>query len=116
MILSLPSKQNTDESHTKLNLLKLETRRKLHLVQTAHWMAQKKENLDTRKLPTRAHAEGRKIITMNTPRQDLYAKSFRYKAANYWNCLPTCIHMLTQTEKDKHLLKKHVLTWISLNP
>lgn len=61
---------------------------------------------DHRRLKTRAHAEGRKIITQEIPRREVYHKSFRYKAASYWNDLPTVIHELKQTVKDKLVLKK----------
>lgn len=93
--------------------MKLQTRRKLHLVQIAHWMAHEPTLIDHRKLTTRAHAEGRKCIRQETPRREVYSKSFLYKAAKYWNELPTAIHRLKQTDKDKQTLKKLTLEIIN---
>lgn len=112
VLLNLPSRQNTDEAHIKLNLLKLRDRIKLHLIQLAHWMTSKKEFLNSRRLNTRAHVEGRKIITQDTPRRELYCNSFRYKTAKYWNSLPTSIHVLKHSDKDKKTLKKLALEQI----
>lgn len=66
VLLQLPCRQNTDEAHSKLNLMKLKSRRKLHMIQIAHWMAHQNKYWDLRILKTRAHAEGRKSITQNT--------------------------------------------------
>lgn len=68
VIYNLPSTHNTDQLHEKLKLLKLEDRRKLHLNQLAHWMAQQDRFIDERALPTRAHVEGRKMLELERPK------------------------------------------------
>lgn len=92
--------------------MKLHVRRKLHLIQLAHWMAHQNEYLDHRKLTTRAHAEGRRMISQEAPRKEVYCKSFRYMAAKYWNDLPTHIHELSLIDKDEQVLKKRTLELI----
>lgn len=106
VIFYLSSRHNTDELDNMLNLLKLETRITLHLIQIAHWMSQQSMYVDQRLLPTRADATGRKMINLEVLRREIYRKLFRYNSAKYWNNLPTCIHELTLTDRDKALLKK----------
>lgn len=96
IIQRLPTRQNTDEEHNKLHLLKLDQRRKLHILQHANWTAHNGNFSDNRRLPTRAHDPDRKMMIVIKPDKTKFQKSFLFMVTHYWNQLSTVIHKIEQ--------------------
>ena len=71
--------------HVKSNLLPLNDRRNVHILQCMFQRAQKSRYVDNRNLLTRAH--GKKLLLVNMPRTEKYKKSVAYKGAIAWNNL-----------------------------
>lgn len=64
--------------------------------------------LINRMLPTRAHNALRRNLKVEKSNKSCYQKSFPYKAAKYWNSMPTAVHCITDKEKLKFELKKRL--------
>lgn len=109
IVLKLPSRSNTDHAHQKLNIMRLNTRRKLHITQLAQWLAGHDRYRDKRCLSTRSHAEGRRNIKIMKPNKNVFQKSFIYKAAENWNSLSREAHLLKADESNRDKLKMLIL-------
>lgn len=111
IIFRIHARENTTLAEKKINLMPLEQRRLLHVMQIARWIKEKGVFVDKRRLPTRAHAPNRHMLTVQRPRVTLYQRSFIQKACIAWNKLPTDLH----TEKDPEVYKKRVKELICSN-
>lgn len=109
IIYRLSARENTDQYHNKMNISKLDIRRKLHMVQLASWLANQEQFRDTRSLPTRSHADCRKNIKLHQVNKSQYRNSLFYQASTWWNELPTEIHCIKDRDKQKLEIKKYVL-------
>lgn len=104
VIYKLGNRENTDSNHDKMGIMKLESRRKLHTIQLASWLATQEQYRDLSTLSTRAHSVGRRNLKLERINKSQYQKSFLHQAGILWNDLPTEIHCI----KDQEKLKKEI--------
>ena len=91
--------------HVKSNLLPLNDRRNVHILQCMFQRAQKSRYLDNRNLLTRAH--GKKLLLVNMPRTEKSKKSVAYKGAIAWNNLSLKAQTAESYEAFKLKCKKN---------
>lgn len=103
-VYNMRPRENTDQAEKKLNLLKPEKRRQLHVLQLAKWMADSGAHSDNRTLSTRSHAPGRRALTVPHPRKSLFLHSFYYQACKTWNDLPIELH-----REENNLVFKNIV-------
>lgn len=117
VICGLPPRADTSQAEVKMNILPLQKRRLLHIMQIGRWIAELEQFNDKRALATRAHAEGRKNLAVQKPNKSLYLRSFFYKACKGWNSLPTGMHIRLDKDSnnDKHKFKRKILELINQN-
>lgn len=98
-----------------LNIMELSTRRKLHLLQHARWLAGTGKYTDNRKLTTRAHLGNRRDQTIQVPKSSLYQNSFLYKSLNSWNSLAESFHDLKEEKAFKVMVKAELCSVEDVN-
>lgn len=108
VIYKMERRTTTDQAHNDMEMLKLQERRCLHLLQIAKWMAENPNNRDTRNLSTRAHATGRKNIRMCKPNSQRYLQSYHYKASGLRNSLLTVAHNIRESDKFKKIVTEYI--------
>lgn len=82
-IAGLPRMSSVQGELTKYKLSMLEKRRKLHLAQTAPWMAGKVKYIDQTIGNTRSHAEGRVKLKVIHPRKNKVKRSLCTRQRTY---------------------------------
>lgn len=115
IISQLPRISNTEDEEKKLDLLPLNTRRAVHVLQFASDIVSKQPELMSdsnsglsNKNPgalTRSQNPNRKQMTMFRPNKSITEKSISYTLRKSWNALPTWAH----DQADKKTLASFLL-------
>ena len=77
--------RNVDKMHSYLSQGKLDMRREMHIRNMAFDYASKPENIDTRAIGTRLHAN--KMVKIPRVANNAYRKSLNFRLASSWNKL-----------------------------
>lgn len=107
IIARLPRLSSTAEESQKCNVMPLLVRRKLHLAQTAKWMAGLSRYKDDIIAQTRSHASNRVKLKVIFPRKQKVKRSFLYQATELWNKLPTYLHCTSKPDEFKKGVMKY---------
>ena len=108
--LNAGSEMRTDDLHVEANLLKLEHRRELHVLNFMYGEANNVNNLTHRAKDVMVtRSQNKKLVKIRRPKTEKFKKSLSYKGPRKWNSLPHDIHHTL----DKGHFKMLAKNWVS---
>lgn len=111
IIYRLGPRENTSAYQEKMNLLQLEDRRSLRILQLMDWLVDQPGNRDDKILHTRSHENGKRPIKLMCPKKETYKRSFVYKGGRLWNTLPVTAHTCRKPIELKRRLIENMQVW-----